>query len=739
MAHDEGAAAPGLVMLRAMYAEFFGLSKDPFSIAPDPRFLFMSEKHREALAHLLYGVGGGGGFVLLTGEIGAGKTTVCRAFLEQIPKHCDVAYIFNPKLTVTELLQSVCEEFHIALPERAALAMAGPSTALAPGAGMPTVKDYVDTINRFLLAAHAAGRSAVLIIDEAQSLAPDVLEQLRLLTNLETHERKLLQIILIGQPELRDMLSSPGLEQLAQRVIARCHLGALTAGETVRYVQHRLAVAGGNGGTTVPFEPEAMSRLFQLTGGVPRRINLLAGRAMLGAYSQGNSQVDRQTVEQAAREVFDVRRGGGARAAAARAAGASGRPRGSSGGSGTSGSSRPTPLAAGSAAPGSMGSIGFGAGSVSSRGAWAGVRRPVWVVVAVVAGLAVVLGAGVYAWRDAWRGTGASSAAAPAGAGSAAITALATSGARASASASMPASSAAGASAASADATVGERFDDPEMLLAAAWPLEAPAWRALAMAWAAPLGEGDACGAAAAAAGLACFRTRGGLAAVRQRDRPGLALLRQRDERPVVALLVALDERGATLQTQGRHWRLSLAGLATVWRGEFATFWRTPPGWVEQAPGAGANALPARTRAWITERLTETAAGSPVAPLRERIWAFQVAHGLPPDGLAGPVTLMRLQRGAPGSGSEPLLSTVSGGERSPIPLVPPGAAGPSSAGSRSVTSPGAAVPTAPTAANGARPLLSAPPTVAGMTAAGPAAPVKDAADAAARAASKPER
>ncbi|MCW5636520.1 MAG: AAA family ATPase, partial [Rubrivivax sp.] len=304
-----------------MYAEFFGLSKDPFSIAPDPRFLFMSEKHREALAHLLYGVGGGGGFVLLTGEIGAGKTTVCRAFLEQIPKHCDVAYIFNPKLTVTELLQSVCEEFHIALPERP-----------ARGAGAtPTVKNYVDAINRFLLAEHAAGRSAVLIIDEAQSLAPDVLEQLRLLTNLETHERKLLQIILIGQPELRDMLASPGLEQLAQRVIARCHLGALTAGETVRYVQHRLAVAGASGGTHVPFEPEAMSRLFQLTGGVPRRINLLAGRAMLGAYAHGRNQVDKTMVEQAAREVFDVRRGGGARAAA-KAAGLDSRGRPGNGG-----------------------------------------------------------------------------------------------------------------------------------------------------------------------------------------------------------------------------------------------------------------------------------------------------------------------------------------------------------------------------------------------------------------------
>jgi general secretion pathway protein A len=622
-----------------MYAEFFGLSKDPFSIAPDPRFLFMSEKHREALAHLLYGVGGGGGFVLLTGEIGAGKTTVCRAFLEQIPKHCDVAYIFNPKLTVTELLQSVCEEFHIELPARPDAAAAAPLT----------VKDYVDAINRFLLAEHAAGRSAVLIIDEAQSLAPDVLEQLRLLTNLETHERKLLQIILIGQPELRDMLASPGLEQLAQRVIARCHLGALTAGETVRYVQHRLAVAGSAGGTTVPFEPEAMSRLFQLTGGVPRRINLLAGRAMLGAYAHGHNQVDKQTVEQAAREVFDVRRGGGARAAAARAGAAAADMRSSrSGGSGSgsrSSHSRPAPLPGGRASA--------GAGWLAGR--WAPLA------LAVAAGGAIGLGVGAWAWRDAWLGgagtaTGLASApvaaASKAGAsGSMASAAAASAGFASGAGAPARATGVAGAEAsaggpAGAGSAADGRADDPAMLLAAAWADEAAAWRALATAWKTPLGEGDVCGRSAPAAGLACFRTRGGLAAVRQLDRPGLVLLRLREEPPVVALLVALDERGATLQTQGRHWRLSLAGLATVWKGDFATLWRTPPGWRELAAAASAPAMPASTRTWVNERLAGAGLGDATQPLRDRIWAYQVAQGLPPDGRLGPLTMMQLGRGA---------------------------------------------------------------------------------------------
>ncbi len=279
-----------------MYAAHFGLSQDPFSIAPDPRYLFMSERHREALAHLLYGVTGGtqatggtgGGFVLLTGDIGTGKTTICRCFLAQIPPDCHVAYIFNPKLSVPELLQSICDEFHI---------------AVAPGtSGIASVKDYIDALNAFLLQSHAAGQNSVLIIDEAQNLAADVLEQLRLLTNLETNERKLLQIVLIGQPELRELLARPELEQLAQRVIARFHLDALTPAETMQYIGHRLVVAGHSG--ALPFQPRALRRIHQLTGGVPRRINLLCGRALLGAWATGVASVDRQVLDKAASEVF---------------------------------------------------------------------------------------------------------------------------------------------------------------------------------------------------------------------------------------------------------------------------------------------------------------------------------------------------------------------------------------------------------------------------------------------------
>ncbi|HEX8605554.1 MAG TPA: AAA family ATPase, partial [Pseudoduganella sp.] len=270
-----------------MYTRFFNLTRSPFSIAPDPRYLFMSERHREALAHLLYGVGSGGGFVLLTGEIGAGKTTVCRCFIEQVPAGCRLAYIFNPKLSVEELLQSVCEEFRIALPD---------------GGGTATVKHYVDAINRHLLESHARGENNVLVIDEAQNLSAAVLEQLRLLTNLETSERKLLQVILIGQPELRTMLARPELEQLAQRVIARYHLGSLTAAETGQYIAHRLAVAGLAGPS--PFPADAAAQVHGLTHGVPRRINLLCDRALLGAYVENKAQVTRRIVRRAAQEVF---------------------------------------------------------------------------------------------------------------------------------------------------------------------------------------------------------------------------------------------------------------------------------------------------------------------------------------------------------------------------------------------------------------------------------------------------
>jgi len=267
-----------------MYQSYFGLAEAPFSIAPNPRYLYMSQRHQEALAHLLYGVKGDGGFVLLTGEVGTGKTTVCRCLLEQIPESCDVAYIFNPRLTVEELLSTICVEFGIAYP-----------------AGTTSIKVFVDCINAYLLDAHAKGRHTVLIIDEAQNLSANVLEQMRLLTNLETNQRKLLQIILLGQPELATILERPEMRQLAQRIVARYHLGPLTRPEVAAYIRYRLEVSGAQR-QLIP--TSLVGRLYRLSGGIPRIINVLCDRALLGAYVQGKERVDRATLVQAAREVF---------------------------------------------------------------------------------------------------------------------------------------------------------------------------------------------------------------------------------------------------------------------------------------------------------------------------------------------------------------------------------------------------------------------------------------------------
>lgn len=269
-----------------MYNEYFGLTDPPFSIAPNPQFLYMSERHREALAHLLYGIGGEGGFIVLTGEVGTGKTTVCRCVLAQMPDDVDTAYVLNPKQTAQEMLATVCDEFGIPYPARA------------------TVKVLVDRLNEFLLASHRIGRRSVLIIDEAQNLSIDVLEQLRLLTNLETNERKLLQIILLGQPELLDMLERNDLRQLAQRITARFHLGALAQSEVGSYIRHRLEVAGCKNDL---FLPDSVSRIWTLTGGVPRLINLICDRSLLGAYAKGQRQIDPNIVDQAAIEIFGRR------------------------------------------------------------------------------------------------------------------------------------------------------------------------------------------------------------------------------------------------------------------------------------------------------------------------------------------------------------------------------------------------------------------------------------------------
>jgi general secretion pathway protein A len=273
-----------------MYLKHFNLTERPFSITPDPRFLYMSARHREALAHLLYGLGEGGGFVQLTGEVGTGKTTICRCLLEQVPDNVDLALVLNPKVTAAELIATVCDELGIEYP-----------------AGTTSIKTLTDLLNRYLLDAYARGRRTVLLIDEAQNLSADVLEQVRLLTNLETATQKLLQIVLIGQPELRDLLDREDMRQLAQRVTARYHLEPISRGETDAYIKHRLQICGTS---RTLFNKRAVDRIQHLSGGIPRLINVLCDRAMLGAYVEGKAEVDHKVVGKAAREVLAGEQGG---------------------------------------------------------------------------------------------------------------------------------------------------------------------------------------------------------------------------------------------------------------------------------------------------------------------------------------------------------------------------------------------------------------------------------------------
>ncbi|HEY1151734.1 MAG TPA: AAA family ATPase [Pseudoduganella sp.] len=570
-----------------MYTQFFQLKQSPFSIAPDPRYLFMSERHREALAHLLYGVGSGGGFVLLTGEIGAGKTTVCRCFMEQIPENCRLAYIFNPKLTVEELLQSVCDEFRIA------------------ASGL-SVKGYVDAINAYLLASHAQGLNNVLVIDEAQNLSAEVLEQLRLLTNLETSERKLLQIILIGQPELRGMLARPELEQLAQRVIARYHLGSLSEAEVGAYVEHRLAVAGSS--AIAPFPRALMPQLHQLTKGVPRRINLLCDRALLGAYVENQHQVSRKILRRAAEEVFaDEGRVAGATGALA---GAAGMARG------------PWPYVA----------AGVLAGVVlTGAAAWQLMPGSPARSAAIAS---TPIATAPAAARDVAASVNARAASAsPNGSTTARDRATAAAAAPAPVTSAAPAVAAPVTSAAIATATVGaDSFED--------------AVRALVSQWGLQLADGEGC-AEAARQNLRCLQTKGGLDEIRLLDRPVLIKLRDDPLRPSYALLTALDADRATLLVGGKRETVSAAALEARFDGGFLTLWRAPRAWRDEVSQGDRGP----DVDWLARRLAQmrgTKKPQDNQPLDDAtlraLREFQSSQRLKADGVAGPKTFIRLNQ-----------------------------------------------------------------------------------------------
>ncbi len=558
-----------------MYQSFFGLTCEPFSVAADPRFIYRSPAHRQALAHLKFGLHRGTGFILLTGEIGAGKTTVCRSFIRRLHPVFDVALVVNPRLDARALLARVCEDLRIEL-------QAG------------TV-DLIDAIHGHLLLSHAAGRRTLIVVDEAQALSLDVLEQLRLLTNLDSSGGKL-QVFLIGQPELRTMLQQPVLEPVAQRVVARFHLSALPERETALYIAHRLSVAGLFG--PVPFDEAALHRIHHLCAGVPRRINVLCGRVMHTAEAASIRTITQEMVEEAAHEVFDD----------------------------------PPKVEVVDDEPPAT------AMSMPAE------PQPRWPALLGVAGSAVLVGA-LAVWT--LNGHGSPPAALPSIAAASptpAPAAAAPTPAPASAPVSMSATNVPAAPLAAPASPPADKplpFDRIETFFATAEPDESVAWRSLARLWGAALGPSPPCDAAASA-GLRCYRTSGGLETVRQLDRPGLLKLTNSQGRVVYALLVGLSDSGAAIRSGDTEMVLPLSALAGRWHGEFATLWRSPPGYrVGGSIGAG-NAF----SDWMGERLSIVDGASPKAndleTLAARVSVFQLAHGLEPDGRVGPQTLMQL-------------------------------------------------------------------------------------------------
>ena len=560
-----------------MYKDYFCLQEMPFSIAPDPRFLYRSVRHREALAHLLYGVQGEGGIVLLTGEVGTGKTTICRCFLEEINASCDVAFILNPRLSAKELLAAICDEFHI---ER------------APGAAR--VKGLIDAINAHLLAANARGRRAVLIIDEAQNLQPDVLEQLRLLTNLETNTRKLLQIILIGQPELQKMLRRPELRQVAQRVVARYHLTHLSRAEVAAYVAHRLNVSGARAPI---FRDSLIGTLYRVTGGVPRLINLVCDRALLGTSVQGQLQVTPKTLRNAAREVLATSGGVHLR-------------------------SRPLVLWLLLAAAVFCG--GIFAASLSAL--------PPWFMAWIAPELPVYGSAPVRPPKDAEAARASTEAALAA-----------------------PIDSAADAKPAGAVETPTAGATAPVATDDLSWPEDkAPRGRSEELAFRDLLSlrglvydAGDRRHPCKAAEGfrLRCQFGRGGMADLRRIDQPAVLKIDGGGKgREYHIVITGLSGNTATVLVAGATRSVSLTQFAQLWSGMHVHLWDVPPGYSEilESGSRGPAVL------WLRQALARLQGGNADGPavfdedLTRRVKAFQFAEGMVADGAAGALTLMRV-------------------------------------------------------------------------------------------------
>ncbi len=569
-----------------MYESFFGFRDDPFALTPDPRFLFLGQHHREALAHLLYGMGESGGFVQLTGEVGTGKTTLCRSLLEQAPADVDVALILNPRQTPQELVASVCDELGVAYPP-----------------GTESLKVLTDLLNRHLLDRHEAGRRTVLVIDEAQNLSAEALEQVRLLTNLETTTHKLLQILLIGQPELRELMARRDLRQLAQRVTARYHLPPLTAEETTAYIRHRLEVAG----CAEPlFTAGAVRRIHRLSGGVPRVVNVLCDRALLGGYAEGRRRIDRRLVGRASAEVLGrgdpAPRGRGVWVVAAVAAAA-----------GLAWLLLPL--------------TGLGPGDRPSSGEVFGrpVPSPAVAEPAPAAPVPQPVPAPIPAVPEAQVGPGPES---------------------------LPPEPP------PPEPSFGERLQSGRFATATDAAF-ANLFRRWELSYADLPGE-TACERAASAR-LRCLYGRGNWTTLAWYNLPAVLELSDPVGGRHQVVLVGLDEEHAALDVGGEEVRIPRAEVEAHWLGDFLLLWRPPPEGSEllRLGSAGADVL------WLRAQLARAGGDASLSSggarslrydeaLRERVVRFQTARGLRPDGIAGEQTLVHLTT-ATGDHSVPVL------------------------------------------------------------------------------------
>jgi general secretion pathway protein A len=574
-----------------VYHQFFNLREMPFTITPDPAYLYLSPRHQEALGHLLYGTGQYGGFVQLTGEVGTGKTTIVRTLLEQKLGEVDVAIIHNPRQSELEFVQSICDELHVDYPRDKT----------------PTLKTLVDALNRHLLRAHAAGRRTVLIIDEAQNLERNVLEQVRLLTNLETAKEKLLRIMLIGQPELIELLARPDLRQLASRITARYHLMPLDERETAEYIRHRLRVAGTY---EEIFSDAAIREIHGYSRGVPRQINILCDRAMLGAYGTGTRRISPEMVRTAAVESIGV---------------------------------APSPQRQGARR-----------------------RRPLlWLEAALIAAALVLTGLLVYrtfgpepipAGVQA-SGAPGDSRATPASAGATPETAPVAGQPRTAATESQAAPQAHAASAPDTETLAAQPAADApptvdlSVLMESAAPLTG-VMNSLIRLWddsvRVPAGE-NVCRALSMMQ-LECYKGAGEWRDLKQIDRPAILPLTNGRGEIEHMLLLGLNDQWALLDTEQGPVRVALQDLDAVWTGDYLVLWRREIPDTFLAPGASGDSV-----IWLRKRLAEASGGSALPPLsprfdmplRDEVTHFQETHGLAADGLVGVRTLISLGNDRP--------------------------------------------------------------------------------------------